>query len=99
MRKRQCNVVLTKSGDIMRIVFFVLNVSNDIVYAVGHIVELKDKIHLYANAGHHIICVNNTNTPIIVQAEDLVEKLFFVQVDGFAYVSKVPNHHGYGVLK
>lgn len=99
MKKRQCNVALTISGDVVVINFFVYNVFENEVYLVGNKMEENTNLHLYENSGHHIFLMKETLQMSVMPVDVLSQKVFIVKVGQIYYISKPPNLFGYSVLK
>lgn len=99
MKKRQCNIALTSSGDVVVIKFFVYNVSEDEVYLVGNKMEENTNLHMYENSGHHVFLMKETLQVSVMPVHVLSQKVFAVKVGHIYYISKPPNLFGYSVLK
>ena len=99
MKKRQCNVALTISGEVVVINFFVYNVFENEVYLVGNKMEENTNLHLYENSGHHIFLMKETLQMSVMPVDVLSQKVFIVKVGQIYYISKPPNLFGYSVLK
>ena len=69
------------------------------MYGVGNRIEVEENPHMHDTAGHHIFHVKLTDDLLVCSAEKFVEIFIFININECYYVSKVPNHFGYGVLK
>ncbi len=100
MHKRQCHVILCSNGKIFDIHYFVINTTTDNVFGVDNLIKVKsDKTHIFDSAGRHIFCMECREDLVVSTVNVFIEKVFFIAVDNCYYVTKMPNHFGYGVLK
>lgn len=99
IRKRHCCFALTDSGNIVKILYFVRNVQENYVYAVCNTVETDPIPHIFPFSGHHIFVVNLLDDVIVIPANKLCQKVFFVEIGQTCYVTKAPNLFGYSVLR
>lgn len=96
MKRRVCYMVLLQDGKIGSIEYFVVVKETRVVYAV--IKQFKTVVE-DSLAVDHILKVVQTSEMLVQSVSDIVEKLFFMNVDGIKYISRMPNIYGHGVLK
>ncbi len=99
LQRRACNIILCCDETIIDVEYFILNTDNKYLYGVGRIIKILERPYIFDNVGHHVFCVKRSGDVAVHGADKFVEKLFYVDFGNVQYVSKVPNHYGYGVLK
>lgn len=99
MYKRNCHIVLCENGNMVNIHIFIFNPRTKEVHVLGNKLVLAPACYLCTDAGHHLLRVLEQDELVIFSVSEFVEKLFYMNVDGQAYVSRAPNRYGHGVLK
>ena len=99
MKKRQCSVALTFSGEIVLVKYFVYNIMENRVFAVCCRFEYDSSPHMFETTGHHIFVMKETQHIHVIPVNELSQKVFLVKVGQNCYISKAPNLFGYSVLK
>lgn len=102
MKKRICYVVRTNTGQIKKVLYFVVNVHGDSVFAVTQEIEIHDESFLCSESiPKHIIRVNQGINEVksVIPVECIVDKLFLMQIEGSSYIAFIPNKIGHSVFK
>ena len=99
MKKRICYVVRCKNGDIREILYFIINPLLNSVYALAHKIQVHSDSFICDIGPQHIIRVMKTTDQVIFPVENIIEKVFFMDVDDKSYIACVPNRIGHGVFK
>ena len=101
MKKKICYAILTNSGKMALVKFFIIHVTSGKVFAVIQILpERTDSPISGLNAGKHLMCVSKTDVEVI-PVHRIKEKVFFIQAGDCAsiFVAHNPNSHGHAVFK
>lgn len=102
MKKKICYAVSINRGKLALIRFFVLNTSNDKIFAVVLILhERSDSPISVLEGGKHFTCVCKTDDIDVIPIHEIREKVFFIQAgdDESVFVARNPNRHGHAVFK
>ncbi|XP_046565271.1 uncharacterized protein LOC124273980 [Haliotis rubra] len=100
MKKRVCYAVRCHNGIIAKILFFILNVTSENVFAVVKKMTLAQNCFLFETCGFHLMNVEDTDDVIqVVPVDDIMEKVFLINIDDVSYVAMMPNIIGHGVFK
>lgn len=99
MKKRICNVVRCKNGQLRQIKYFLICTKLNSVLAFAEKIEIHHESFICVEDSHHIIRVNEASGKDIFPVENISEKVFFMKVDGFNYVACMPNSLGHSIFK
>lgn len=102
MQKRICDIVVTKSGQICKVKYFVLCTISDKVYAVVRYLQIKEHPKLKYIGVRHVCNVQFTNEDVdILSVDELDQSLVFVTPfeDENVFVIRPPNRHGRAIFK
>lgn len=98
MKKRICNVVRCKDGQLRRILFFLVHTETKKVFAYAKKIDVHPDSFISDNC-QHIIRVSVDDEKTVFQVKDIAEKLFLISVDGHTFVSYIPNSKGHSIFK
>jgi hypothetical protein len=97
MKKRICNVVRCKNGQLRKVLYFLVKTDTNNVLVYAQRVEVHNES--YIHGAQHVIRVTKPTGKVIFPVEDIAEKVFFMLVDGHQYVACMPNLIGHSVFK
>lgn len=101
MKRRTCSVFITKSKKVVVVLYFVLHLKTELVYALVQPMQLKE--YGIMNVGKHFASVNIDQTCELILVEELEENLWYVDVkdDTFTdkFIVRMPNSHGHAIFK
>lgn len=99
MKKRICNVVRCKNGQLRKVMYFLVKTDTNCVLAFAKKLEVHQQSFICETNSHHIIRVTETTGKVIFPVEDIIEKVFFMSIDGRHYVACMPNLIGHSIFK
>ena len=88
-----------KNGDIRKVIFFIVDSRREQVFAFAEKISVHQQSFVCNTGPRHIVRVVESNENAIFCVNDISEKLFFMCIDGRAYIARLPNMVGHGVFK
>ncbi len=99
MQKRVCYMVKKDTGEIRQILYFLINMKSTAVFAYTKKFDVHAESFVCGNGPQHIIRVVGTDDVEIISIDKIVEKVFYMNIDGLSYVACMPNMVGHSVFK
>lgn len=101
MKRRTCSVFITKSRKLVVVLYFVLHLKTELVYALVLPMQLKE--YGILNVGKHFASVNIDQICELILVEELEENLWYVDVKDDTitdkFIVRMPNSHGHAIFK
>lgn len=97
MKKRNCYTVLTKSGDVNVVLYFVFHKDEKIVFAVT--LPLLFDSDQFVHAGRHLTKVKYGTNHKLYNVEEIIENVWFIETENAKFIVRSPNIHGHSVFK
>lgn len=101
MKRRTCSVFITKSRKLVVVLYFVLHLKTELVYALVLPMQLKE--YGILNVGKHFASVNIDQICELILVEELEENLWYVDVKEDTitdkFIVRMPNSHGHAIFK
>lgn len=99
MQKKNCYTVLTKTGEVVVVLYYVFHPDVKEVFAVTLRVETNDN-YLVNDSGKHLVPGKIGNECQLFSAPNLDENIWFINVSGGnCIIARPPNIHGHAVFK
>lgn len=101
MKRRTCSAFITKSRKVVVVLYFVLHLKTELVYALVLPMQLKD--HGFGDVGKHFASVNIDQVCELILVEELEENVWYVDVKDDTisdkFIIRMPNAHGHAIVK
>ncbi|WAR17479.1 hypothetical protein MAR_032073, partial [Mya arenaria] len=99
MKRRNCYTVLCLDGVILAISYFIENIVDEKLFAVGHICTITEPVHPFCDVGYHLLRMKTEEDVHVVLVDKIIEEVFVIQTENtYFYVSRVSNLYGRSVF-